>query len=140
MGDDEDGRLDLVPELGDQALHLVAGGLVEGREGLVHEDDLRFEHQGAGDGHALLLTAGKLVGVFVLVAVETDPADPLHGQVVHGRAVEAELGRAISRPKVTLRSTVRLGKELYFWKTMPRSRPGPVTSSPRTRTSPVVGG
>ncbi len=48
--------------------------------------------------------------------------------------------RFSSRPKVTFLSTVRCGNELYFWKIMPRSRPGPVTGRLRTRTSPVVGG
>ena len=35
---------------------------------------------------------------------------------------------------------MRFGNELYFWKIIPRSRPGPPTFRPRTRTSPVVGG
>jgi len=43
-------------------------------------------------------------------------------------------------PKRTFWRTVRWGKELYFWKTMPRSTPGAVTGWPRTRISPAVGG
>src|SRR5215831_3248374 len=36
-------------------------------------------------------------------------------------------------------STVSHGNDVYFWNTMPRSRPGPVTAAPLTRTSPVSG-
>src|SRR5450759_4914140 len=35
--------------------------------------------------------------------------------------------------------TVSQGKEVYFWKTMPRSRPGPVTGAPFTRICPLSG-
>src|SRR5258708_4749760 len=38
-----------------------------------------------------------------------------------------------------LSATDSHGKEVYFWKTMPRSRPGPVTGVPFTSTSPLSG-
>src|ERR1035438_3092563 len=38
-----------------------------------------------------------------------------------------------------LSATVSQGKDVYFWKTMPRSRPGPPTGLPSTRISPVSG-
>jgi hypothetical protein len=46
----------------------------------------------------------------------------------------------IFRPYSTFCDTVSQGNEVYFWKTMPRSRPGaPVTGSPLTRISPEEG-
>src|SRR6185369_12290812 len=36
-------------------------------------------------------------------------------------------------------STVSHGNDVYFWNTMPRSRPGPVTLLPCANTSPAVG-
>jgi NAD(P)-dependent dehydrogenase (short-subunit alcohol dehydrogenase family) len=58
MRDDEDGRFDLVPEMGDEPLHLVASRLVEGREWLVHQQDPRLDDEAAGDRDPLLLSAG----------------------------------------------------------------------------------
>ena len=46
---------------------------VQGAGRLVEQQDARFQDQGAGDGHALALAAGKLVGVAVAVlAAEAD--------------------------------------------------------------------
>ena len=44
----------------DLELHLLAQLLVEGAERLVHQHELRLEHERAGDGDALLLAAGEL--------------------------------------------------------------------------------
>ena len=40
---------------------------VQGAGGLVQQQDARFQDQGPGDGHALALAAGKLVGIAVAV-------------------------------------------------------------------------
>ena len=53
---------------------------VEGAQGLVEQQDGRVEHQGAGQGHPLLLTAGQLTRPPLLVPEELDEfeggADP----------------------------------------------------------------
>ena len=46
---------------------------------------------------------------------------------------------AIFGPKATFSFTVFQGNSEYCWNTMPRSGPGPVMSSPSTRTSPLCG-
>ena len=76
VGHEEDGALDLLPQLVDEVLHPEAGLHVEGAEGLVHEDDLGLHGQGAGDGHALAHAAGELVRVLLLRAREPDLLDP----------------------------------------------------------------
>ena len=61
VGDEEGG--DPQPLL--QVAHLLAQALaqvlVEAGEGLVEEQDLRLEHEGAGERHPLLLAAGELM-------------------------------------------------------------------------------
>ncbi len=47
--------------------HHAAGGGVQVARGLVGEDDRRVVHERAGDGHALHLAAGELVGAVVVV-------------------------------------------------------------------------
>ena len=61
-GEDEGGLLHLVDRL-HQLDDLVPGGAVQVGRRLVGEDDEGLGHQGAGDGHALALPAGKLVGL-----------------------------------------------------------------------------
>jgi hypothetical protein len=63
--DHHDGLAQLAVQLVQQVQHLFAGGAVEVAGGLVGDDQRRVGHQGAGDGHALLLAAGQLVGVVV---------------------------------------------------------------------------
>ena len=52
---------------------------VEGAGGLVEVDDLRVHAEGAGDGDALLLAAGELVGDLGGVLLEAQAAQELHG-------------------------------------------------------------
>ena len=47
----------------DDAQHFLGQQRVEGGGGLVEAEDFRVERQRAGNGHPLLLAAGKLVGV-----------------------------------------------------------------------------
>ena len=61
-----------------QDLHDLNGGLrVEGARGLVGEDDLGVVDDRAGDGHALHLSARKLVGLFVEVVAQAHTAQGL---------------------------------------------------------------
>src|SRR3954453_19993616 len=64
VGDEADGVAALVQAL-EKAHYFVAGGGVESAGGLVGEEDRRVVHEGAGDGDALALTAGELVGLVV---------------------------------------------------------------------------
>ena len=53
-------------------LQLFAQVLVQGRQGLVEQQQVRFEHQRPGNGHALLLTAGHFGRLLVHVGAEAD--------------------------------------------------------------------
>ena len=56
-------------ELLQHSQHLAAGVAVQRAGGLVGQNDRRIPGQRPGDGHALLLAAGKLAGlVFQLIA------------------------------------------------------------------------
>ena len=59
---------------------LVCGVEVPG--GLVRQDDGGIVHQGAGDGDALALTAGQLVGLVVHALPEFDRLQRLHGALL----------------------------------------------------------
>ena len=61
MGDHDDGFA-LVVELAQEPHDLVARVRVEIAGRLVRQNDMRIVDQGTGDGHALLLAAGKLRG------------------------------------------------------------------------------
>ena len=50
----------------------VAQAIVEARKGLIHQHDARARGQGAGQGHALLLTARQLMRVLVRKAGQID--------------------------------------------------------------------
>ena len=65
VGDDHHGHV-LGGKLADDLQDLAGQLWVEGGGGLVEEQDLRLHGQRAGDGYALLLSAGELVGVRVL--------------------------------------------------------------------------
>jgi len=57
-------------------LHELAGLHVEGREGLVHEQDARVQDEHLREGHALSHAAGELVGIAVAEAVEAHAGEP----------------------------------------------------------------
>ncbi len=60
VGDEDEGDADLALDLAELQLHLLAQLLVQGAQGLVEQQHLRPADQGAGQGHALALAAGKL--------------------------------------------------------------------------------
>ena len=78
VGDEQD-RADRHASLRPQVEQVGAQGLggqhVEGREGLVHQEDRRLDHQGAGEADALAHAAGELLGIGVFKAVEADQVD-----------------------------------------------------------------
>ena len=69
---------------------MVAYDLVEGAEGLVHQQQLRIEGEGAGDRGALLHSAGELPGKFVLEARQVHEVQLLIGALAPLRLRETE--------------------------------------------------
>ena len=62
---------------------------VEGAEGLVHEEDLRLDDEGAGKADALAHAAGELFGEGGLEAVEADGVEHFEGALAAGFGVDA---------------------------------------------------
>jgi len=57
---------------------------IEGRGGLVEEHDLGVHGQGAGDGHALLLSAREIVGVGGGLVGQPHAGEKSHGLLLGG--------------------------------------------------------
>ena len=57
VGDEDDGLAHLLLQVDEFVLHVAADEGVKGAEGLVHEQDVRRQRQGAGQAHALLHAA-----------------------------------------------------------------------------------
>ena len=85
VGDEQRGDLQALLDVAHLLAQPLAQMLVEAGEGLVEEQDLRLEHQRAGERHALLLAAGKLVRQPGFVAGEAD-------QLEHGLDLAANFG------------------------------------------------
>ena len=68
VGDDQEGRVDLGVEVDDQLVEERRAHRVEAGVGLVEEQDLGVEHQGAGQAGPLAHAAGDLAGQLVLGA------------------------------------------------------------------------
>ena len=62
MGDEDVGEMALLLELHEEVEYLGLNGHIQGGHHLVTDDEGRLEGQGPGDGDALALTAGKLMG------------------------------------------------------------------------------
>ncbi len=85
---------ELALEGADKPAHLFAQMLVEGGEGLVQQEYSRLGDKGAGEGNALLLASGKLIGAALFEAGHPDhlerPGDTARGltggQALHSRA------------------------------------------------------
>ena len=67
----------LVPEVEQVGAQGLGGQHVEGRERLVHQQDLGLHDEGAGKADALAHAAGKLLGIGGFEAVEADGVDRL---------------------------------------------------------------
>jgi len=70
MGHDENGGVEAVVQIVDEAEDFGAGVGVEVAGGLVGEEDGRLESEGSGDGDALAFASGKLVGQVVEALAE----------------------------------------------------------------------
>jgi hypothetical protein len=71
VGDDDDGEAGA--EVEDEFLDFGGGDGVEGGAGLIHEEDLWLDGDGAGDAEALLLAAGEAVGALVKAVFDFVP-------------------------------------------------------------------
>ena len=74
---DDDHRHSGLGEIAHDDEHLADELGVERGSDLVEENDARLHHQGAGDGHALLLPARKLVRVLLCLVLEPDAGEEL---------------------------------------------------------------
>jgi len=70
MADQEDGQLVALPGFQDIVLEPEAHFVVQGGQGFVEEQESWFSGDGAGDGYALLLSAGQQGRVLVLQCFE----------------------------------------------------------------------
>jgi hypothetical protein len=74
VGHEHGGEPELALQLADLDAHVVAQLRIEVGERLVEEEHLGLHHEGAGQGHALLLAAGELARIALAVAFQ--PHEP----------------------------------------------------------------
>ena len=91
VGDADGGGAALAEDGADFGAELFPEAGVEAGEGFVHQDEGGFGGEGAGEGDALLLAAGELVGVAGFVSGEAD-----HSQGCGGEFAAAVFGDAES--------------------------------------------
>ena len=77
MGDDDGGQVVLPGDGLDPALDGFLDDSVQGGQGLVQQENPGFHHQGAGQGHPLLLAAGELVDALAQVLPQAQQVDEL---------------------------------------------------------------
>ena len=72
-----------------QAQHVGAGLAVQVASGFISQDNGRFGYQGAGNRHALLLAAGKVVGHILEFVLKAQHLHDLnHEFLIHGVAIQ----------------------------------------------------
>jgi len=86
---------------------------VERAEGLVHEEDLRIDDERAHEGDPLPHAPRQGGGKHLLETLETGELDGL----LHAGPDLGPAHAAVLEPRAMLRSTVRQGKTVSFWKT-----------------------
>ena len=90
-------------QLADLELHLLAQLLVQSAQRLVHEDQLRLEHQSARHGDALLLAAGELPRIAAFVSRQAN-------QTKHGMNTFLDFGSRTMLQRQTECYVVEHGK------------------------------
>ena len=140
VGDEDGGDVELPLQASQLAPHLLPQLAVEGGQRLVEQQDVGLEHDGAGQRHALLLPAGKLVRLALAVAAQAHglqrPLDLLlhlaagelpdaqrEGHVVEDRHVREERVALEHQPHVALA----------------RGRPGDVAAADQDRAAVGIG-
>ncbi len=94
MGDVHEGGAEGGLQLLEFDLHVLAQFQIESTQGFVEQQQSRFQHQAACDGHALALTAGQFIHAFGAGASQTDP-------IQHGLAAPYPLGAFHAAPGET---------------------------------------
>ena len=79
MGDHDDRGVGLLGDGADHFQQLGLGGHVQGRGGLVGNEDVRVGGHGHGDHDALAHAAGELLGIVVVAGFRVGDVDHLHG-------------------------------------------------------------
>ena len=82
VGDEEVGEAEAILQVGEEVDDLGLDGDVEGADGLVADDEVGFDGEGAGDADALALAAAELVRVAVAQRRVQARALQLRGDVV----------------------------------------------------------
>ena len=86
VGDDDGGQVVLPGDGLDAVLNGLLDNPVQGGQGLVQQEDPGLHHQGAGQGHPLLLTAGELVDALVQVLPQAQQVNELIHLLLGGDA------------------------------------------------------
>ena len=94
MGHEDGGVAGLVVDLAEPLAELLADLRVEGAEGLVEEEDARFDRERAGERDALALAAGELLRIALVEARELDEVEELHRAAADFLARRPGLARA----------------------------------------------
>ncbi len=117
-GDDHQRRAG-ARQLLDDIEHFADQFRIERRCRLIEQQHLRAQRQGAGDGDALLLAAGELarIGIDLVAEARRGPAAPAPSCTASSRLTP----RTWIGASMRFSSTVRCGKRLKFWNTMPIS-------------------
>ena len=87
MGDIDERDAELALQLGEFTLHADDEVGIEGGQGFVEQQDLRFGNKGAGKGDALALAAGKLVDRALGKVGKSHAIEPVEGLVAASSAV-----------------------------------------------------
>ncbi len=91
MGDHHDGLTEIGDGVSHEGENLGTHAAVEVARRFVGEDDARLAGQGAGHGHALLLTAGQLTRTMIESRTQTNRVDDgVEPRLIDGRATEIE--------------------------------------------------
>ena len=93
MGDEQNRRAKLVPDVQKPLTHPSGRHLVQGTEGLVHEKDIRLDDEGSCNGGTLLHAAGQLKRMEVCKIGEADEFEAARGPIGPFAAVETGTGQ-----------------------------------------------
>ena len=127
MGDEEDLLAGARPDVDEQLLHLLARHAVERAERLVHQQDGGVGSERAGDADALAHAAGQFVRRGVGEVLQADQAQKLERALA---ALLSSNAREFEPERDILRRPSSRAASVSFWKTTPRSAPGPSTATP----------
>ena len=97
VGDENDGFANFLLQIQQHALHVAADQRIQRRERLVHQQDGGIVGQRASQAHTLLHAPRQLVGIAVLVTLQTHALEPFHRTLTtllarHALNLQAVLG------------------------------------------------